>query len=149
MENMLNVILTGTPSDSHTWNLIFMELFLQENKCRVRNLGSCVSAEQLHTAIEEEVPDLVVISSINGHLFQDAIKIINTFPSHLASSLPPLVVGGKMGITLKETGFQGKKLLKLGYSGVFVEKDSLVSFKQYLHRLGNAKSYQKSLRYAV
>lgn len=144
----LDIILTGTPSDSHTWNLIFMELFLQEHHCTIRNLGACVPIPHLQDTLKKLPCDLVVISSINGHLFQDAIKIISSLPRHGSPSLPPFVLGGKMGISQKDTAFQKRKLLKLGYDDVFVEKNSLGRFSQYLDRLTTLKQ-QRLLWHAV
>jgi methylaspartate mutase sigma subunit len=144
----LNIILTGTPSDSHIWNLIFMELFLQERHYRVHNLGACVPTTHLQDALKKLPCDLVVISSINGHLFQDAIKIISSFPKHSFSSLPPFILGGKMGIVQKDAAFQKRKLLKLGYDGVFIEKNALENFAQYLDRLASLK-HQSLLQHAV
>lgn len=134
MNNQLNVILTGTASDSHMWNLIFMELFLQENGCNVRNLGPCVPFEELSSSIQESKPDLIVISSISGHLFQDAMKIMASFADQ-AVHLPPVVVGGKIGISEKSKLFQKRKLIKLGYDDVFINDDSLERFKKYLSHL--------------
>jgi methylaspartate mutase sigma subunit len=144
----LNIILTGTPSDSHMWNLIFMELFLQEHNCTVHNLGPCVSPGQLQGVLKKRPCDLVVISSINGHLFQDAIKIISSFPKQDFPALPPFVLGGKMGISQKDAFFQKKKLLKLGYDGVFVERNALERFTHYLDGLATLKN-KSPLRYAV
>lgn len=148
MTNNLNVILTGTPSDSHMWNLIFMELFLRENKCKVHNLGPCVPVEEIYEALEKPFYDLVVISSINGHLFQDAIKIITAFPHHPSAHLPPFVIGGKIGISENSAAFQKKKLIKLGYDDVFIGKDPLGCFKKYLNRL-SALKMGRSLKHAV
>lgn len=139
MENQLNVVLTGTPSDSHTWNLVFIELFLQENGCKVLNLGACVPICTVSQALEESPVDLVVISSINGHLFQDALGMITALQTRSLSYLPPLVVGGKIGISMKEATFQKRKLIKVGYQDVFIERDSLPRFGKYLHTLKNAK----------
>lgn len=148
MVNSLNVILTGTPSDSHTWNLIFMELFLQENECRVFNLGSCVPIHKIHQTIKEESPDLVVVSSINGHLFQDSVEIMSSFSKNPLKFLPLLIVGGKMGISVQASSFQKKKLIKLGYNEVFIEKNALLRFKKYLYNLKNANS-QRAFKRAV
>lgn len=148
MNNNLNVVLTGTPSDSHTWNLVFIELFLQENGCKVRNLGPCVPCEKIYGTLEGQPFDLLVISSVNGHLFQDAINIItSSFRRHCAS-LPPFVVGGKMGISDKSALFQKKKLIALGYDDVFVEGDSLAHFKKYLDCLAVFKE-KTLLKHAV
>jgi methylaspartate mutase sigma subunit len=148
MENSLNVMLTGTPSDSHTWNLIFMELFLQENGCKVFNLGACVPIHKIHQSIEKLSPDLVVISSINGHLFQDSMEIMSSLSKSSLKALPPLVVGGKMGISLQASAFQKKKLIKLGYNEVFTEKSALLHFKKYLYNLRNINA-QRTFKRAV
>jgi methylaspartate mutase sigma subunit len=139
MKNNLNVILAGTPSDSHMWNLIFLELFLQENGCKALNLGSCVPVEDIYKTLGESPFDLVVISSVNGYLFQDAMKIMAPFFRSSCSLLPPFVVGGKMGISEKNATFEKRKLIKLGYDDVFIEADSLVRFKKYLGYLGTFK----------
>jgi methylaspartate mutase sigma subunit len=148
MDHKLNIILTGTPSDSHMWNLIFMELFLQESGCRVLNLGPCVPLEQVYTALEQSSFDLVVVSSVNGHLFQDAINMIAPFSHTSFSHLPPFVVGGKIGISEKSAMFQKKKLMKLGYDDVFIEADSLVRFKKYLDYLAVFKERSR-LKHAI
>jgi len=139
MKNELNVILSGTPSDSHMWNLIFMELFLQENGCRVRNLGPCVPVHEIYDSLEESPFDLVVISSVNGHLFQDAMKIITPSFCYAPNQLPPFLAGGKIGISQKSAEFQKKRLIKLGYDDLFIEEDSLTRFKKYLDYLATFK----------
>lgn len=148
MKNNLNVILTGTPSDSHMWNLIFLELFLKENGCKVLNLGSCVPVESIYKALEKSSFDLVVISSVNGYLFQDAMKIMTPFFRSHCHSLPPFVAGGKMGICEKNATFEKKKLIKSGYDDVFVEGDSLARFKKYLDYLAAFKR-QPALKHAL
>lgn len=148
MNNKLNVILTGTPSDSHMWNLIFMELFLQENGCHVLNLGPCVPSMQIYDALEKSSYDLVVVSSVNGHLFQDAMNMIDPYSRNPSSHLPPFVVGGKIGISEKSATFQKKKLMKLGYDDVFIEADSLMRFKKYLDCLGVFKGRSR-LKHAI
>ncbi|MGV8949155.1 MAG: cobalamin B12-binding domain-containing protein [Candidatus Paracaedibacter sp.] len=148
MNNKLNVILTGTPSDSHMWNLIFMELFLQESGCHVLNLGPCVPLGQVYTTLERSSFDLVVVSSVNGHLFQDAMNMIAPNLKNLSSHIPPFVVGGKIGISEKSATFQKKKLVKLGYDDVFIEADSLGRFKKYLDYLGVFKGRSR-LKHAI
>jgi methylaspartate mutase sigma subunit len=148
MKNRFNVILMGTHSDSHTWNLIFMELFLKENNCDVRNLGACVVLPAVCQEVHELSPDLIIVSSINGHLFQDGIKIIKTLTHYFPQQLPPIVIGGQLGISALDRSFQKKKLLKLGYDGVFVENDSLSQFHQYLNQLQYRKC-TKTFKHAL
>lgn len=42
-----NVVLSTIPSDSHTWNLLFLQLLLEEHGCEVTNLGACVPVATL------------------------------------------------------------------------------------------------------
>ena len=37
---MKTILIGGTPSDAHTWNLVFLQLWLQERGYDVVNLGS-------------------------------------------------------------------------------------------------------------
>ena len=145
MKSNFKTLLTSTPSDSHTWNLIYMELFLQENGCQVHNLGACVPIQDLYEAIYRFQPELVVISSINGHLFQDAIEIIENLKDKKKFRF---VVGGKLGILSHSTQFQKVKLKKLGYDEVFTEKNALSDFKNYLNIL-QADQMKNCLKYAV
>lgn len=145
MNYKFKTLLTSTPSDSHTWNLIYMELFLQENGCQVHNLGACVPVLDLYEAIRQFQPKLVVISSVNGHLFQDAIEIIENLKK---KEKPRFVVGGKLGISSTSTQFQKTKLKQLGYDGVFTDKNSLVNFKNYLITLQQHQP-ENYLKYAI
>lgn len=139
MHNNFNVILTGTPSDSHTWNLIMMELFLKENNCQVRNLGACVPIEVISYEIKKRPPDLIIFSSINGHLFQDGIKVMNELSQNISNKIP-IVIGGQLGITSLSKNFQKQKLLKIGFDDVFVDKDAMRHFQKYLYRLKSKKN---------
>lgn len=141
----MKTLLTSTPSDSHTWNLIYMELFLQENGCHVYNLGACVPIQKFSQAIDTFQPELVVISSINGHLFQDAIEMIKGLE---CKNSPRFIAGGKIGISTHSMHFQKVKLKQLGYDEVFTEKNSLCHFKNYLHNLQRRRA-RNLLKYAV
>ena len=61
------VLLTTIPSDSHGWNLVFMQMFLQERGWPVLNLGTCVPFDMVLERCGEEEIGLVVVSTINGH----------------------------------------------------------------------------------
>ena len=153
MQTPLKIILTSTPTDSHMWNLIFMELFLQENGHEVINLGACVPKETLYQTMQDHRPDLVVLSSVSGHLFQDATALIISLPLSLKRAGIPFVVGGKLGTSSREMMFQKAKLLKLGYHQVFVGEDALGAFKTYLdeqkkERLAPSLLYVRSTRSA-
>jgi hypothetical protein len=42
-----SVILATMPSDCHSWNLCYMELFLREKGFDVINLGICTNSQQI------------------------------------------------------------------------------------------------------
>ena len=66
MPPRLDVVLTTTRSDSHTWNLIYIERWLCEHGCDVLNLGNCVEPDVVAETCRDRRPDLLVVSSING-----------------------------------------------------------------------------------
>jgi methylaspartate mutase sigma subunit len=71
-----SVVLTGVSSDSHTWNLVFLQLLIAEHGCRVTNLGPAVPADLLVAECLRIDPDLVVVSTVNGHGAADGLAAI-------------------------------------------------------------------------
>ncbi|WP_369198692.1 cobalamin B12-binding domain-containing protein [Streptomyces djakartensis] len=118
----VNTLLTGTASDSHTWNLVYLQLLLEECGHRVRNLGPCVTGELLAGACAAERPDLVVISSVNGHGYRDglsALRALRAAGPHL-----PVVIGGKLGVAGRADPEQRARLLRAGCAAVFDDGDT-------------------------
>lgn len=128
-------IVSSTVSDSHTWNLIFMQLLLEEMGHEVINIGACVSESLLVSECLEHQPDLVVMSSVNGHGFNDALALIKYFRSVPGLERIPLVVGGKLGVEgVRDVGFT-RRLLNAGFDSVFGE-DELDKFKEFVASRG-------------
>jgi methylaspartate mutase sigma subunit len=67
MKRQPTALLTTIESDSHSWNLVYMELLLKEQSFRVVNLGPCAPVPKTIAAIAEFGPDVVVVSTVNGH----------------------------------------------------------------------------------
>src|SRR5438105_7864827 len=91
-------IVSSTPSDSHTWNLVFLQLLLEERGSEVINLGSCVPLDHLVEKCLEYRPDVLVLSSVNGHGHMEGAEAIRAI-----RKLPELdgmhaVIGGKLGV---------------------------------------------------
>ena len=53
----LEAVLSSTSSDSHMWNLIFIQLVLEEHGYRVTNLGACVPVDVLADQCAAQPPD--------------------------------------------------------------------------------------------
>src|SRR5262249_57781785 len=85
-------------SDSHTWNLVFLQLALEELGHRVVNLGACVPDELVLAGCLRVRPDLVVVSSVNGHGFRDGTRLIGRIRGCPELAATPVVIGGKLGV---------------------------------------------------
>ncbi|WP_278255873.1 hypothetical protein [Nocardioides convexus] len=55
------VVLSSVSSDSHTWNLVYLQLLLEENGCAVVNLGATTPDDLVADALREHRPDALVI----------------------------------------------------------------------------------------
>jgi methylaspartate mutase sigma subunit len=118
----VRTLLTGTASDSHTWNLVYLQLFLEELGHRVRNLGPCVTDELLTGVCAAERPDLVVISSVNGHGYRDGLNAVRALRA--ANLHPAVVIGGKLGVAGQADPERRRRLLEAGCTAVFDDGDT-------------------------
>ncbi|GAA1713243.1 hypothetical protein GCM10009745_71890 [Kribbella yunnanensis] len=124
-------VLSTVSSDSHTWNLIFLELLLAETGYQVHNLGACVPDELLVRTCSEQRPALLVISSVNGHGAIDGERMIRRLRITPGLATLPAVIGGKLGIGGAEGApVRRSRLLSAGFDGVF-EGDSLPEFQRF------------------
>ncbi|MDB1085977.1 cobalamin-dependent protein [Streptomyces sp. ACA25] len=119
----LKVLVTGTASDSHTWNLVFLQLFLEELNHRVVNLGPCVDGELLAAECAAHRPDLVLISSVNGHGYRDGLTAVTRLRADRAGATVPVVVGGKLGVAGACDAEAAARLLRAGCTAVFDDGD--------------------------
>ena len=67
----LDVVVTGLSSDAHTWNLVYLQLLLEELGCRTANLGPCMPETDVAYQCTARRPDLIVVGSLNGHGYAD------------------------------------------------------------------------------
>jgi methylaspartate mutase sigma subunit len=126
------VVLTTVSSDSHTWNLIFLQLLLEEHGYQVLNLGPCVPDDLLVAECSAERPQLIVVSTVNGHGFHEGVRIGRALRAVPVLDCVPRVIGGKLGIS----GSQPERydeLLAAGFHVVFGdEPEHLAAFHALL-----------------
>ncbi|WBB80963.1 cobalamin-dependent protein [Micromonospora sp. WMMD882] len=116
----LDIIISSVSSDAHTWNLVFLQLLLQEWGHRTTNLGPCVPEELLAEECARRRPDLVVVSTVNGHGFHDGLRLIRTIRRSADTARLPVVIGGKLGLTAGEGAVERTgRLVAAGYRAVF------------------------------
>ncbi|MEV6349055.1 cobalamin-dependent protein [Actinoplanes sp. NPDC051851] len=120
----LTVLVAGGASDSHTWNLVYLELYLTEAGHRVVNAGPCVTGDLLVTACRRHRPDLVVVSSVNGHGHRDGLAVITALRAHPQLAAVPAVIGGKLGVAGPLDPDAVARLRAAGYTEVYQDGDA-------------------------
>ncbi|MDX3854825.1 cobalamin B12-binding domain-containing protein [Streptomyces sp. AK02-01A] len=135
----LKVLVTSSASDSHNWNLVFLQLLIEEMGHQVVNLGPCVPDELLVRRCRAHAPDLVVISSVNGHGYRDGLTAITRLRRDAALAEVPVVIGGKLGVTGAGDADSALRLLTAGFTAVFDDGD-LTAFQEFVSALAAGAS---------
>ena len=131
-------VISGLASDAHTWNLVFLQLLLEELGYTVVNLGPCVPDELLVAECARVRPALLVLSSVNGHGGQDALRVIARLRAHPDLATLPAVVGGQLGVA-DDDAAQAAQLTAAGFDAVFPGGyDKLASFCRFVGAIGLA-----------
>jgi methylaspartate mutase sigma subunit len=98
--------------------LIFLQLLLEEHGYRVTNLGACIPDETLVAHCAARPPDLIVLSSVNGHGYYDGARVVRALREVPDLDGTPIVIGGKLGIHAAEA-HRATALLETGFDAVF------------------------------
>lgn len=128
----MRILLSSVSSDSHTWNLVFLQLFLEFKGHEVRNLGGCTPDSEIIATCEEMAPDLLVISSVNGHGNIDGERLIGKLRQNDLLSDLPVAIGGKLGIHGAENAQHIDRLLNVGFTAVFEASSSIGLFEDFV-----------------
>jgi methylmalonyl-CoA mutase cobalamin-binding subunit len=138
----MKALLATIPSDSHTWNLVYMHLFLEELGFEVMNLGACVPIELLHSTSNQFNPDIIVISTINGHGNIEGIEIANKIRSDRKLDKVYLVIGGKLGTIGDQNHIYVDKLINAGFDKVYTGDDVINNFASFMCELNETLKIQ-------
>ncbi|MFG2826171.1 cobalamin B12-binding domain-containing protein [Streptomyces sp. NPDC048434] len=131
------VLVSSVSSDSHTWNLVYLQLLLEELGHQVHNIGACVPDDLLIAECRRFEPDLVVVSSVNGHGAIDGRRLIGRLRAEPDLAALPVVIGGKLGTKGAAAGTYGPELIAAGFTAVFEDDAGVGDFRRYV---GSAKS---------
>ncbi|MFF1650825.1 cobalamin B12-binding domain-containing protein [Streptomyces sp. NPDC058240] len=127
------VLVSGLASDSHTWNLVFMQLLIEEQGYDVVNLGPCVPDELLVQECLERAPAMLVLSSVNGHGAQDGLRVIRKLRDERGLAELPAVIGGKLGISGGEGAGRVAELVAAGFDSVFEDgAQEIAAFQRFI-----------------
>lgn len=135
MTGELKVVLSGTASDAHTWNLIYLELLLEQLGHAVTNLGPCVPDELLVRRCSELEPGLIVLSSINGLGFGEGKRVIRSLRQQAELAHTPVVIGGKLGTGVQDQARETARLEAAGFDLVVNDSDGLAPFLAFVESL--------------
>lgn len=125
-------VLSTIESDCHTWNLVYFSLLLGEFGYAVVNLGPCVPKRELLECIEDVVPDLVVISTVNGSGLTQGQELIVYLRRLLQSQPKSIVIGGRL-TTVEADGPQAAEtLLHAGFDRAFVGEGAAEDFRAFI-----------------
>lgn len=135
LQRSLSVVVSTVASDAHTWNLVFLQLALEELGHQVTNLGACVPDELLVSECLRVRPDLVVVSSVNGHGCRDAMGLIASLRANPELAGTAVVIGGKLGIAGPGEREVRDRLLAAGFDAIFEEGSGLVALQSFAGQL--------------
>lgn len=129
-------VVATIPSDSHTWNLVFIQAFLEEHGLEVFNGGPCTPIDDLLSGCLAHEADLLVISTVNGHGLIEAPDCIDRIRSVAELNGLPVVLGGKLGVGGAISEAVAAHLVAAGFDMVFTgQSASLDDFRRYLREL--------------
>ncbi|MFF9024760.1 cobalamin B12-binding domain-containing protein [Streptomyces eurythermus] len=111
--------MTSVSSDSHMWNLVFLQLLLEENGGKVINLGACTPDELVMSECLRIRPDALVISTVNGHGHIDGLRLIRKIRGHSVLASMKVVIGGKLGVHGSRQAGSRAELVANGFDAVF------------------------------
>ncbi|OLB65366.1 MAG: hypothetical protein AUI10_07065 [Actinobacteria bacterium 13_2_20CM_2_72_6] len=129
------MLLSTVSSDAHTWNLVFLQLLLEESGHEVINLGPCVPDQLLVDMARRLRPDAIVLSSVNGHGHLDGARVIRALRTDPVTRHIPAIIGGKLGIGGSANALHSDALIEAGFDAVFHDDGDVDGLRRYLTAL--------------
>ncbi|MGW1926441.1 methylmalonyl-CoA mutase, partial [Streptomyces massasporeus] len=83
-------------------------------------------------------PDLVVLSSVNGHGHQDGLRAARALRADRKTRTLPMVIGGLLGISPEGAATRTRELLDAGYDEVYADGTPPTALLRRLADLGGA-----------
>ncbi|MER6028135.1 cobalamin-dependent protein [Streptomyces sp. NPDC001851] len=132
-------VVSSVSSDAHMWNLVFLQLLLEEQGADVVNLGACVPDELIIEECRRSRPDALVISTVNGHGHLDGLRLIRRIRSEPDLADLRVVIGGKLGVRGAENIVFAEELALSGFDAVFEADGGIDGFQEFLATLESAE----------
>lgn len=127
-------LIASTPSDAHSWNLVYLQLVLEEYTDDVVNLGPCLPVDLLVEECRWRRPELVVVSSVNGHGHADGLAVIEALRAEHAIDGTRIVIGGMLTTDPARDAVAVAELRAAGYDDVYAGPDAIARLRSDLAR---------------
>lgn len=141
----MHILLTTIESDSHTWNLVVLQLLLQEQGHKVTNLGACVSPLEVIKQSNKLDISVIFVSTLNGHGSSEGITLAKQIKKQKKLKNIPLVIGGLLTTTNNISLQQIKELEDAGYSYIFNNINAPNCLSDLLMKLSPKKATSDNL----
>jgi len=129
------VMVTSVASDSHTWNLVFLQILLEELGFPVVNLGSCTPDDLIVEECRRLRPAVLVVSSVNGHGHIDGRRLIARLRADRELQDLRVVIGGKLDVTGGADPTLSRTLVDAGFDAVFSGDAGPAELQSFLSQL--------------
>lgn len=115
---------------------MFLQLLLEEQECHVVNLGACVPVDVLVAECLRHHPDVIVISTVNGHGHFDGTSAVTALRAQPRLRDVRVVIGGKIGTLGADNDRYAQGLLDAGFDAVFLDRplDDFTTFVRAAQR---------------
>lgn len=114
------------------WNLVYLQLLLEEHGIEVINLGPCVPASTTLQTLVSAQADALVISSVNGHGFWQGRALREAAVRQFGERLPVFLIGGKLTTSEADNVRAAQQLRAAGFAEVFVGEAAIPDFRKWL-----------------
>jgi methylaspartate mutase sigma subunit len=136
----LDIVVSGTESDAHTWNLVHLQMLFEGWGHHVENLGPCVTGEDIVHRYADRAPDLIVLSSVNGRGEGDGLRALAALRASPRLAGTPVVLGGNLGAHGADAPDRGeggpgtvaRRLLAAGFAAVCLEHVDLRALEEFV-----------------
>lgn len=125
-------VVATVSSDAHTWNLVFLQLLLEERGHVVHNTGPCVTAAEVAARCRAHGADLLVLSTVNGHGVIEAPDYLTEIRADAGLERMRVVLGGNLSTNGKLDLGDVSRLHSSGFDAVFTSPTALDEFAAFL-----------------
>lgn len=134
------VLLMTVPSDSHSWNLVFMEFLLNDFGYKVENMGPNTPMEAVIARLDRHGYAMVVVSTVNGHGYLEGAELARRIRRE-TNHAEALYIGGKICTEndAQTIARHSDTLMAAGFDGVF--DDSVANSFDAFQELVTAQLY--------